>query len=119
MQTPVERASWLAAIQEVLTTIEPARAVVELLDVVRHEQRWGEAKRVFGSLRDSSFLPSTATPTGVVYVSELCAKVLYNLSMERMPFDSDSGWFIAPAIHSLIKVVPSARPELERALFEF
>lgn len=79
---------------------QPSLAEVDL--VVRMAQQrpcWHDAKRCFGIVRRRVIAEQrgAVTPQSrLLNLAELVAKVTYNATDPRDPFDDDTGWWLAP-----------------------
>ncbi|MBI3720150.1 MAG: hypothetical protein HY252_16345 [Sphingobacteriales bacterium] len=68
--------------------------IKELFPIIDNKDRWKEAHRQFGKIRQFLLDNKNYQPEAYLLLAELVAKVTYNASGEPAPFDSDSGHHI-------------------------
>jgi hypothetical protein len=70
-------------------------------EIARSPGRWAEAHAAFSAVRNLVLLVEKRSDErprpehGILYLAENVAKVTYNASAPRAPFDHDAGWWIA------------------------
>lgn len=87
-------------------------APIELiLQISAHPAEWREAKLAFSALRDSTLKlekiqainDEEKVLLSLHYLAENVAKVAYNATNPRHPFDKDSGWWVAVCLKNLLE----------------
>jgi hypothetical protein len=82
-----------------LTTVP--LAVRAARHIARSTERWHEAHAAFQRIRQLTLAAetrcsvATSLEHGLLYLAENVAKVTYNASGSRAPFDHDAGWWVA------------------------
>lgn len=109
-----DRPGWAADVLELactqVTEVPPPASAV--LAIARDAARWREAHAAFSAVRRLT-LAEDGNDAGrrinrcLLYVAEITAKVTYNASGERAPFDHDSGWWVARNLRDFVNAVSS------------
>jgi hypothetical protein len=96
------RPAWALAVLDAccagLSEIPPEVQVVR--EIANTPARWAEAHKAFQAVRKLVLSVERRTDAGrpehgILYLAENVAKVAYNASGSRAPFDHDAGWWIA------------------------
>jgi hypothetical protein len=108
------RPAWAGDILDLARSAFPITAIpptVRIVDVIaRDPQKWREAHGAFGIVRRLTLAEDESHAGGEAYglfllVAEYAAKVVYNASGERGPFDEDCGCCLVSCLRRLVGVV--------------
>ena len=106
---PDRRPAWAASILDLCRSHHsPVPAVDSLSDIANDPQRWREAHDAFDTVRDLTLalhIFCSRRYRALLYVAEIVAKVTYNATDTDAPFDEDSGWYVADALHTFARAL--------------
>lgn len=69
-------------------------SVTGLYEIVENQEKWTEAYNQFQRIREFNLSNSDFEPEEYLILAERVAKVTYNQTEPKAPFDNDSGWAI-------------------------
>jgi hypothetical protein len=109
---PRRQAEWAGSILKYAAVASRVRhpAVRRLLEIADDPAQWGDGHRAFDALR-RAVLPLTANPARsdeeqlllrLLGLAEVTAKVIYNATDPRDPFDHDAGWWVAETLKAAL-----------------
>ena len=105
-----ERQSWAAGVlREAVGYQEVSVVVGSLLDIVKDDSRWAEAKAEFNKIRSETIrLEETGGNLellGIFHLAENVAKITYNAWCSNYEFDEDAGYWIPSCVNFIISHV--------------
>ena len=96
---PINRPIWAASILELATSwIRHLPEIDYLIAIARDSKEWNKGHIAFDQIRKLTLVNQESLLEPLLLLAENTAKVTYNETHPRDPFDEDSGWWIAESI---------------------
>jgi hypothetical protein len=111
--TPAKRPEWAASVLKLATSwIRHIPEIDYVLAIARSPKEWSKGHVAFDRIRDLTLANQELLVESLLLLAENTAKVIYNETSPRDPFDEDSGWWIAETLWSITAEIND--PEFEQ-----
>ncbi|WPD24450.1 MAG: hypothetical protein SD837_07765 [Candidatus Electrothrix scaldis] len=110
---PLKRPAWVASILTLATSwIRHIPEIDYILAIAREPKEWNKGHVAFDQVRELTLINQDALIECLLLLAENTAKVIYNETYPRNPFDKDSGYWIAENLWAITSKIND--PEFEQ-----